>query len=298
MRKLANWDDYRYFVSLVQTGSVRAAAGLLGVNPSTVTRRLDALEARLGQKLFVRSQAGLRTTRDGEELMAELAPLAARLGDLEAQLGELGEEVAGRVRITMPDVFAVTLMEAFGDYTHCHPRVRLEFLPAYRALDLARGEADMAIRITDQPPDSLIGRRLGRYRLMAYASRAYLEDRDPLGSPEKLVWIESGLESIRAPGFKARYFPSMPYGVRCNNVLLQQAAVRAGMGITLLPCALGDADEDLCRVGDAAPMDGQDIWLLFHPDLRGVARIQSVSTHIQAAFADLAPRLLGSEDPA
>jgi len=293
---MANWDDYRYFSSLVQTGSVRAAADRLGVNPSTVTRRLDGLESRLGLTLFVRSHTGLRITADGEELMAELQPLAARLGDLEQQLSGRGEEISGVVRITMPDVFAITLMNEFADYSRIQPRVRLEFLPGYQTLDLSRGEADMAIRVTDQPSGELVGRRLGRYRLAVYAGERYLAERNPLTDPENCVWIESGVESIRAPGFKARHFSAVPLGPRCNNVMLQHAAAVAQMGITLLPCVLGDADAGLRRVGDFEPMDAQEIWLLFHPDLRGVARIQSVSTYIQEAFVRLESRLLGQQD--
>lgn len=293
---MTNWDDYRYFASLVQTGSVRASADHLGVNASTVTRRLDGLETRLGVKLFVRSHAGLTITADGEELMAELQPLAARLGDLEHQLLGRGGVVAGLVRVTMPDVFAITLMPEFADYAKLHPQVRLEFLPGYQTLDLARGEADMAIRVTDQPPDTLIGRRLGRYRLAVYGSRRYLAEHDPLAHPERCVWIESGIESIRAPAFKSRHFSAVPFGPRCNNVMLQHASVVAEMGITLLPCAIGDADATLTRVGETEPMDAQEIWLLFHPDLRGVARIQSVSTFIQEAFVRLEASLLGHQD--
>ena len=294
---MTNWDDYRYFSSLVQTESVRASADQLGVNPSTVTRRLDGLEARLGVKLFVRSHSGLRITAQGNELMAQLKPLAEQLGNLEQQLFERSEAVAGSVRITMADVFAVTLMTEFADYVRRHPAIRLEFLPGYRELDLTRGEADIAVRVTSQPPGSLIGRKLGRYRMTAYASRRYLTSHDPHRHPDQCLWIESGVDSIRAAGFKKRYFPTMPTGSRCNNVLLQQAAVGANMGISVLPCALGDADATLSRVADVAPSDAQDVWLLFHPDLRGVARIQSVSNHIQEAFVRLEPRLLGKQEP-
>lgn len=293
---MTNWDDYRYFASLVQTGAVRATADHLGVNASTVTRRLDGLESRLGVKLFVRSHAGLTITADGEDLMAELQPLATRLGDLEQQRLGRGEVVAGLVRVTMPDVFAITLMPEFAAYARGHPEVRLEFLPGYQTLDLARAEADMAIRVTDQPPDILIGRRLGRYRLAVYASEQYLSEQDPLAEPERCVWIESGVESIRAPAFKSRHFGAVPFGPRCNNVMLQHASVAAHMGITLLPCAIGDADATLARVGEFEPIDAQDIWLLFHPDLRGVARIQSVSTFLQEAFVRLEPSLLGHQD--
>lgn len=297
LRELANWDDYRFFSSLVQNGSVRAAADHLGVNPSTVTRRLDALESRLGRKLFVRGHAGLRLTVDGEALRARLDPVTSRLGDLDAQLAGGDEDVpAGTVRITLPDVMAVTLMVEFAAYTAANPRVRLEFIPGYRQMDLARGEADVAIQVTDHPPENLVGRRLGYSRLGVYGSRRYLNEHDPVHEPEAATWIDSAVESERAPGFKDRYFREVRLGVRCNSVLLQQAAVAADMGITLLPCALGDTDERLARVGELEPLEAQPIWLLFHPDLRGVARIRSVSEHIQAAFVRLEPRLLGQLD--
>jgi DNA-binding transcriptional LysR family regulator len=293
MHPLTNWDDYRYFTTLVEAASVRGAAEHLGVNPSTVTRRLDALETRLKLKLFVRSHNGLVITPEGEELIARLEPLAAQLGDLEELLVGRSDELAGLVRITMPDVFGITLMPEFADFSRNHPGIRLEFLPAYRALDLGRGEADMAIRLTDRPPETLVGRNLGRFRMAVYASFDYLSNHDPMNEPEGCIWIESGIESERAPAFKNRHFAEVPAGARCNNVLLQHAAVRANMGLTLLPCAVADGDETLTRVGDLEPMDAPEIWLLFHPDLRGIARIQSVSTHIQEAFERLKSRLLG-----
>ncbi len=293
LHALANWDDYRYFVTLVQTGSVRASADHLGVNPSTVTRRLEGMEGRLGVKLFVRSHSGLTLTADGSELHARLEPLAADLGDLEAMLARRGDEVAGTIRLTIPDVMAVVLMRELVGYAEAYPRVRLEFIPNYRELDLTRGEADMAIRVTDQPPENLIGRQLGESRLGVYGGHDYLARHDLLAEPEAARWIESGVENTRAPGFKNRYFARVPPGVRCNSVLLQQAAAAADMGITLLPCALGDTDARLERVGELEALEAQPIWLLFHPDLRGVARIQSLSSHLQDVFTRLKPRLLG-----
>lgn len=294
---MANWDDYRFFVTLVQSGSVRASADRLGVNASTVTRRLDGLESRLGVKLFVRSHAGLELTGDGSELYARLAPVASDLGDLEASLAGRGEEIAGTIRLTLPDVLAIVLIPELSDFAAEHPAVRLEFIPNYRELDLDRGEADMAIRVTDQPPDTLIARQLGESRLGVYGSRAYLAGHDPYTEPEAASWIESGLESVRAPAFKKRHFARVPSGVRCNSVLLQQAAVAAGMGITLLPCAVGDADPRLERLGALEALDAQPIWLLFHPDLRGAPRIRALSTYVQTVFSRLQSRLLGSAEP-
>ena len=290
---MANWDDYRFFTILAQSGSVRASADRLSVNASTVTRRLDGLEGRLGVKLFVRSRTGLELTADGEQLFARLEPVAADLSDLEATFSDWGDQVAGTVRLTLPDVLAIVLMPELASFTAEFPDVRLEFIPNYRELDLARGEADMAIRVTNQPPDTLIGRQLGESRLGVYGSRNYLSNHDPFSRPEAATWIESGIEGVRAPSFKKRYFPKVPMGVRCNSVLLQQAAVAADMGITLLPCAVGDADARLERLGALEALEAQPIWLLFHPDLRGVPRIRSLSSHIQAVFSRLEHRLLG-----
>lgn len=292
---MANWDDYRYFSILAQTGTVRAGAEVLEVNPSTVTRRLDALESRLGLTLFVRSRTGLTLTTDGEELLEELKPLADQLGGLEQELADRGREVAGMVRITMADVFAIALMSELAGYTLAHPGVRLELLPGYQPLDLARGEADVAIRVTEQPPEDLVGRMLGRYRVGVYGSHSYLAGHDPLAEPEGSLWIESGVESARAGAFRAQHFARVPLGARCNSVLLQHAAVASDMGICMLPCVIGDPDERLCRVGGFDPVDAQDIWLLFHPDLRGVARIQSVCSYIQEAFERLQPSLTGQQ---
>ena len=295
---MANWDDYRFFATLAQTGSVRASAERLGVNASTVTRRLDGMESRLGQKLFVRSRAGLQLTADGQALVARLEPLATALAGLDAELSGAGEEVAGTVRITIPDVLAIIMMAEFAGIARQHPRLRLEFIPAYQELDLSRGQADMALRVTDQPPEHLVGRQLGYSRLAVYGGREYLRRHDPREDPKSALWIESGIEAVQTPGFRNRYFAGVPVGIRCNSLLLQQAAAAAGMGITLLPCALGDADERLARVGELEPLEARPIWLLFPPELRGVARIRSVSDCLQDAFLRMEPRLLGLPETA
>ena len=217
-----DWDDFRYFSELARTESVRAAAAQLGVNASTVTRRLDQLEERLGVRLFTRSRTGLNITSEGAQVVAQLEQVSADIGEIERRLRGRDADMEGQVRITMPDVFAVNLlMDVFSEFVREYPRIRLEFLPAYRNLDLEKREADVAIRVTGRPPDSLVGKRLGQYRMAAYASRRYLESHDPFAEPGESVWIESGLEAVRSGGFKSRYFPDVPVGTRCNNLILQ-----------------------------------------------------------------------------
>lgn len=288
-----DWDDYRYFGFIARTGSVRAAAEDMGVNASTVVRRLDALEDRLGVRLFHRSRSGLEMTPEGAAILAEVENVSGELEEIEHRLLARASGAARLIRLTLPDFVAQVLIGQFGEFLGAHPGLRLEFLPEQRTLDIARREADVAIRITDHPPETLVGRRLGRYRLAAYASQEYLARHDPLGQPASCVWVESGMEIIRAAGFKARFFPDMPMGPRCNNILLQLAAARAGIGVTLLPCVLGDRQPDLRRLGSDEPVDAQEFWLLFHPDLRGVADVQALSSFLQASFEIIRPELLG-----
>ena len=288
-----DWDDYRYFGSLAHTGSVRAAAAQLGVNASTVARRLDTFENRLGVRLFRRSRTGLELTPAGEEILNGVDTVADELEDLEQRLLGRAADTTGLVRLTLPEFIAHLLMADFAVFLKANQDLRLEFLPEQRNLDIERREADLAIRVTNHPPESLIGRRLGRYRLAAYASRLYLDHHDPVQNPNLSLWIESGLEMIRAPGFKARHFPTVPMGPRCNNILLQLTAVKADMGLTLLPCVLGDREPGLQRVGGIAPVDAQEIWLLFHPDMRGVARVQTLSAFLLSRFERWELALLG-----
>ncbi|MCB1684124.1 MAG: LysR family transcriptional regulator [Pseudomonadales bacterium] len=288
-----DWDDYRYFGFIAHSGSVRGAAEDMGVNASTVARRLDALEGRLGVRLFHRSRSGLELTSEGAAILGEVENVSGELEEVENRLRARATEAARLIRLTLPDFVAQVLIGHFAEFIRTHPALRLEFLPEQRPLDIARREADVAIRITDHPPESLVGRRLGRYRLAVYASRDYLATHDPLTRPDSCLWVESGMEIIRGLGFKGRFYPGMPLGPRCNNILLQLAAVRSGIGVSLLPCVLGDRDPDLQRVGSGAPVDAQDFWLLFHPDLRGVEAVQALSGFLQTGFELLRPELLG-----
>lgn len=288
-----DWDDYRYFSFIAHTGSVRGAAEGMGVNASTVARRLDGLEGRLGVRLFHRSRSGLELTPEGAGILGEVENVSGELEEIENRLQATATDAARLIRLTLPDFVAQVLIGHFAEFIQSHPGLRLEFLPEQRPLDMARREADVAIRITDHPPESLVGRRLGRYRLAAYASRDYLARHDPLIRPGGCLWVESGMEIIRAAGFKGRFHPDIPMGPRCNNILLQLAAVRAGIGVTLLPCVLGDRDPDLERVGSGESVDAQDFWLLFHPDLRGAEGVQALSGFLQTRFEILRPELLG-----
>lgn len=294
-----DWDDFRYFDAVARAGSVRGAADVLGVNASTVTRRLDHLESRLGVRLFIRSPSGLQMTSEGSEVIHDLEAVAADLDEIERRLQGRDAEMAGPLRVALPDVFATgVVMQELAEFAAEYRRIRLEFLSAKPVHDSPRRAADITIRLTDAPPEALVGRCLGRFRVTAYASRDYLGGHDPLRETDASCWIESELEEVHAPDFKGEHFATMPLGAKCNNLVQQLAAVRSNMGVTLLPCALGDIDPALSRIADVEPIDAREIWLLFHPDLRRVARVRTLAEYLQHTFAKLEDLLLGNlENP-
>ncbi len=294
-----DWDDFRYFNAIARAGSVRGAADVLGVNASTVTRRLDHLEAQLGVRLFIRTRSGLQITGEGSEVIHDLDAVAADLGEIERRLQGRDAEMAGPLSIALPDVLVSgVLMQDLAEFTCEHRRIRLEILSDSRERDPPRRDADISIRLTDAPPETLVGRCLGRIRVMAYASLDYLSRHDPLLAAGECCWIESELETLLAPDFRGERFASLALGAKCHNLVQQLAAVRSGMGITLLPCSVGDIEPALSRITGIRPVDGREIWLLFHPDLRRVARVRTFAEYLQQTFAKLEDLLLGNlEDP-
>lgn len=292
--KALDWDDLKVLVALANGGSVRAAALTLGVHHSTVARRLDHLETQVGVVLFTRTPQGLRLSREAEPVLERARRIETEVKALELGLIGKDQRLEGSVRVTMPDAVAVGfLMRELADFTRAYPDIDLEFLPTYENLDLSRREADLAIRITEHPPEHLIGRPVGRFAVGVYASHAYLDQHDPKHAPATCNWITWA----RADGFdsaiKAEYFPEVPSRTRCQNVLLQISAAVAGVGLALLPCGLGDRHPDLVRVEPVRPIEAQEIWLLTHPDLRSAARVSTLMSFLAAAFERNRDLLMG-----
>ena len=280
-----NWDDYKFFTAVAQAGSVRAAARALDVNASTVSRRLEQFELRVGVSLFQRTQKGLTLTPDGEAVAEQAARLAGDLADLERTLRGRNQSLTEPIRLEVPDALITSfLMHDLRQLTDAEPELCLSILPPWRNLDVARQEVDVAIRITDAPDLDLVGQPLGRFAVAAYGAGAG-------GAERWLGWNGDGPMSALSEAVRSASFEELPAGHSAGNVLTQAAAVREGLGTAVLPCAVADADPAFQRVSE--PVLGPSLWMLMHRSLRGAERIQRLTAFLREVFAQRVDLLEG-----
>lgn len=225
-----NWDDLKLFLALVRNGTVRAAATKAGVSHSTVARRIDAFEKRMGVRLFDRLPDGYATTPAGEDMLTVAEGVENELDALERRILGQDRQIAGQIRVTMIDSLAThLLMPHLVEFTRAHCDIELEILPSYQALDLNKREADIALRFTAKPPEHLVGRRLANVAVAAYASEDYLATHN-LHDPSSGSWIGFRGDGPFPTWVQESDYPRLPAEGVLQSVVLQFEACKAGMG--------------------------------------------------------------------
>ena len=278
------WEHFHTFAVLARSGSLRRAGVELNVHPSTVCRRIEGLEHRLGVTLFNRDHHGLRITDAGRQALGPVERISAQIADLDRTLSGADDHLAGKVRIGIPCELAASVIDAINDFEQANPAIDVEIRCIAADTDLVRLDVDCALAVTDHPPGHLIGRQLGRLTVAAYASVEYLDCHDPASAPDACAGIELATVGEWRCDLMKRLLPDVPIRTRCDDLNCVLHAVRAGMGIAPLPCMLGDSERSLARVG-AAPIAIAGLWLLAHPDTRSVVRIEAARNALGAALA-------------
>lgn len=295
-----DWNDIKYFLAVARHGSTLAASRALGVNQSTVQRRLGELERRIGRQLVKRQPTGYRLTEFGEAMRPHAERLAQAASDLERYLGSAERDAVGIIRVTCPEplVYRITQSSLLDRFHARYPGLRVEFVMSDKYLDLAKGEADVALRSGDTDDDELIGRKIGDSLWAVYASRRYIEQH---GQPDRVAALEQHLvigfdetmATHRAAKWLARVAPHAHIAARNNSVLGLLYSVKAGVGLAPLPTALGDAEPDLVRVLEPIP-ELTRIWrVLTRPDLRHTPRVAAFFDFIVSEIDALRPILTG-----
>jgi len=285
-----DWDDVRYFLALSREGSVRAAGSSLGVSHSTVARRVEALEERLEVRLFDRTPDGYTLTDGGKQMVPGAERVEQEMSKLERELLGQDDRLEGRITVTCTDEYLSDLIVTqLAPFCIEWPDLELEVINSFRAFDLSKREADIALRIQrigKSPPPHLLGKKVARLYFSNYVAvehRARLDPDSPGSQPRWLGWSDRKTDEVWVA--KTSY-PDVPVWGSFQGVKLQQQAARAGLGIANLPCWIGDRDPALCRLAKEDLQPFFDLWMLSHPDLRDTARLQNAREFLAKALHD------------
>jgi molybdate transport repressor ModE-like protein len=292
---MIDWDDVRYFLAVARGGSVRAAAKRLGVNHATVLRRIAQLEERLGAQMFEKLPSGYRLTEAGEEVVELAEQMEASSNRLETRIFGRDQGVRGLLRVTLAPTLAThLLMPDFAEFARLHPDIEMEILPSGELANLTNREADVAIRVVYdrktlplnlhglKGPELFGGVYMSRDRLAAWRA----------GAPDPIRWIvvsQNGISDWAREG----EVPTAGVPFKTTDGETQIAAVRQGLGMTILPCFVGDADPWLVRAPGAGLHMHGTLWLLTQGETRKTKRVRLFTEFVSHRLAAYAPLLAG-----
>jgi molybdate transport repressor ModE-like protein len=281
-----DWDDIRYLLALVRRGSVRAAAIELKVNHTTVTRRIKRLEQRLGARMVQKVPGGYQLTDAGAALLAAGERIEADLALVLQQVEGVDSEITGAVRITMTDILLKLARSTITALLNEYPGLEIEITSTPHMTDIMRLDSDIALRLVVAPPEGLVGRRIARISTAVYAaaSSGLTAKKLNLASARWVRWAQPWSQN-RLDTWVGEHYPDSGTGARVDSNFALENMVAAGAGIGILAPVSADKRDDVVRLTPDIKDLGLDLWLLTHPDLRGVKRVKIVSDALRGFFS-------------
>jgi DNA-binding transcriptional LysR family regulator len=295
-----DWNDLKHFLAVARHGSTLAAGRALGVDQSTVLRRIGQLERALGRRLVTRSPSGYRLTPMGDALLPHAEQVEQAIRALDQALAAAGDDAQGVVRVTCPEPIVQRLAQSplLAKFHALHPGLQVEFVSSDRYADLMNGEADIALRSGDTDDGALVGRKIGDSLWAVYASRDYVQRHGQPARLEELadhalIGLHESMADHRVCVWLNRVAPQGRVVARTHSILGLLHAAKAGLGVAPLPLALGEAESDLVRVLE--PIDDlKRIWrVLVAPDKRHTPRVAAFFDFVVAEVEALRPIVTG-----
>ncbi len=279
---LDDWNELRLVLAVARAGGLADAAKVLGIDHSTVYRRLQAIEAKLAVPLFERVGGSYLPTAAGERLAAAGERMEDEALALARDLAGRDRRLEGRLRVTSSETLAYRLLTRhMAAFRAAYPGVTVELAIDNRVLSLSRREADVALRPMRPKEGDLWGRKLADVAWTVYGSAEYFATRPSPASPDELVahaligWEERAA-GIKAADWLAAIVPSSAIVYRTSSLVNQLVAARAGMGLAVLPCYLGDPEPQLRRaLARPVPELSRELWIVTHADLKATARVRA-----------------------
>ena len=285
---MKDWDDYRYFLAVAETGSVSAGARVLGASQPTVSRRIDELERRTNARLFLRGPGGCVLTALGEQVAERVRAIEREARWIEQEVHHADTAPEGRVTLTATeDMSCFCLMPLLGDFHRAHSEIDLDMVISYQAMDLLVGGADIALRVGNPRSEQLVGRRITDVRFGLYASETYLQQHGVPLSVEDLP-RHHVIDSVR----QLDAFPQVDWlrrnadGARVaftgDNIMVQLAALQAGLGIMALPSYMVRNNPAIRRLLPEQFELALELWLLTPRDVNKLPRVRAVLDFLTA----------------
>lgn len=291
------WDDARYFLAVHRSGSLAGAGRLLKVDASTVGRRIRALETALGARLFDRADRFVLTL-PGEAFLRRAERIEDEIESASRAVSGHEHQLTGILRVTAPpSLGSFFLVQLVAEFERAHPEVVIELVAETRRFDLARREADIAIRTPRPTQSQLVIRRLGDYGSGLFASRQYLEERGmPRGndfSGHDFVGFDETFQPEQEVRWLEQHQGEARVRLRANSSHMIAAAVAAGMGLGIFPCVLTSLFPSLVMLRPPPKVVVNPLWLVVHPDLRKSARVRTFIDFLEEAMPRYRARLRG-----
>jgi DNA-binding transcriptional LysR family regulator len=277
---IEDWDDYRFFLSIAEHGTLKSTAAALKVNLSTVLRRINTLEKKMGARLFDRSHDGFTLTPAGNIMKEHAEAMQYSVIELMRKVKDTDHQSDGVIKLATTDsLFQNWLGPLIKEFREHHPDIYFEFLVSPRNINLAKHEADIAISVGNIRPDYMIGRKLMDVHYRFYGLTALYGDKAPVTNKEQLETLpimHMNADFSHQPFYKwhKTHVPNSISFDSADHFTVMHQMIRLGLGVGLLPHYLGDRDTELAILFTLPEEANKELWILTHPDLRNVSRIR------------------------
>lgn len=275
--------DLEVLLALVRTGNLAEAGKRLGANTSTVFRIVQRIEKQLGQTLFNRSRSGYFASDLVLQMVAHAERIETELEAARAVSMGTENDVAGLVRLTTTDsILHSLLMPLLGPLMAMHPQLQLELHASHEVANLTKRDADIAIRATKNPPEHLVGHRLGQAHFAMYGAASLFKGRRAPYHLEKYDWIvlDDALPERQTLNWRKKNYPKVVPRYYVDSLVALSAAVRAGLGIGAMATHKAAQDSSLRALTPPLENCSIDLWVLTHPESRHLRRISAVYSYI------------------
>ncbi len=287
-----NWDDLKIILAIFRKGTMSGAAEQLGIQHSTVSRRIKALEKQLGTTLVRRHKTVYKLTQAGLKIKELAVKVEKDITSLDGTLFNKEDPLIGTLRVTtISSLASSALMPMFAEFSHSHPEIDFHVMVSSSTASLTNREADIAIRLSNEPPDILIGKRVVTVASTLYASKNHIKK-----SQKNLNWI-----GVTCCGFHKSWTKDAcgnhHYQFNSDDAMTTLAAIKQGVGISYLPCYIGDPDPEIERYTSPQEKHNLGLWVLIHPELKHNARVIAFRDYIIKAIENKRDLFLGNNLP-